>query len=519
MRVAVVALLLALASCDQIFGIQRTQPWDAQLPIDAPNWNTSITWATFDHGAVTYDPIDGLAVQVGALDLGSDVTTTSPLTSLAVDATGTFQVPYALAFAPYRVVFIAPDGVPTEIQTSLQGFAWGFPIYGRHARGSAAPGATFSGTISGAGSAVPIRLLTTGLWSVTEGTTSAGAGAFTFPYGSAASLSGALGVLSSSTGDQAIVELGAGSGARAMSVGFGVFPGTIGNAGSATFQPGTTTNVHWPLGANTGTLSTRLTSLADFGTAVLQHYAWVGAIPSVMMPSFVQPQSAGSGTGMDAAAAAVPPPVMLPLDEQNGNSGTMFQNPFDGTVAGSATLAMYEAEIAWRAGSVVAPITSPTYLQATIQSVSLFDGSGSASPPTGAGIVLSEATSPTKLDGVSLTADGQTITRGDAAMLPLVFDTDTSVDDCIVTLYRVVDGAGHTTLSPVARYIATTVPAKPAMANPLMISTQWFDASGVYTFGFHCEVGHVHPLLDYREISAPYSFSASSTFSTLFTVQ
>jgi hypothetical protein len=180
MRAAGLALVL-VSVCNQIFGINQTRAWDAHGPIDAPDWKTSITWQTQAAigGPITFDPIDGLSVQVASLDASiatDDATITFPLTTLAVDSTGSFLVPYSLGLEEYRILFTAPDGIPTEIQSNLQNIRFAFPSYGRLDRETVPAGAMFTGTatIATPPPYMEARLLTAGLWSVTEVPSSGG---------------------------------------------------------------------------------------------------------------------------------------------------------------------------------------------------------------------------------------------------------------------------------------------------------------------------------------------------------
>src|SRR5580704_15220813 len=283
--------LLAATGCNQIFGIDLTKPWDAHAPIDAPDWTTAITWQTLVAGTITNDPIDGLTVQVGSLDA------TFPLAPATVDATGHFKVPYSVGLAPYRVVFMAPDALPTEIQTDLQGFTYAFPIYGPHMRGAVPVNATFSGTATGASGYVNARLLTAGVWSVTdEAPDTAMNGAFSFMYqAQGVSLSGPLGVPSTADGDVEVVTFMSNTyGGTDVDSGFAVF-GTdaLGSAGSAPVQTPALTVIQWSNSKITDAGNRITNSLANLagGTSSAARQ-WAGAIPTTMMPGFVQPLAA-----------------------------------------------------------------------------------------------------------------------------------------------------------------------------------------------------------------------------------
>ena len=485
MRAAGLAILAALG-CNQIFGIDKTQAWDAHAPIDAPDWTTKITWQTFgDNGLITADPIDGLAVSIAPLD-----GTTMP-TPVKVDTMGTFLVPYSLAFAPYRVVFMAPDGIPTEIQTKLQGFTYGFPIYGRRSRGTVPAGATFSGSVTGAVTADAAHLLTTGLWSFTD--VASGAAAFSFPYQTGAvSLSGPLGVPMSSAGDtEVVLYTEGGSGA-----GFAVFQAAgLGSAGSAPIQTNPTT-VSWTKGT-ISSAGTRLSSaLGSFlGATTSDTAREIGAIPTTGMPNFVQPLAAATSTSFSA-----PPAVLLPLDA-NGATTTTVQNPFS-----TLPLAVYAGDFRTRA--VAGPVQ--TYLTTSLQSITPLTGSGTT-VDYAAGLAMAVSGMAMSFGGTDLTSEPVSVAIGGAKQLPLTFGADAPVDDCTVMLFRIENGTGS--LTPIARYIVTDTPGH--AQSPILVDASYLDTSSTFTFGIHCEAGHATGTNDFTQIA--YPFSATTTFTAAFT--
>ncbi len=498
MRATGLALLAATTcNCNSIFKIDQSQPWDARLPIDAADYPAAITWQTYG-SAVTLDPIDGLAVKVGSLD-----GTIAPV-SVAVDpTTGTFKIPNALGQKPTRVLFTAPDGVPTEIQSSLQGFTYAFPSFGRHgmARTAAGSGATFSGSAAVAAGYTQERLVTTGLWAVEDATTVQGGGAFMFAYGSADSLSGPLGVPQASQGDREIV-LYMNSGAD--DVGFATFSaeglgspvtGTFASAPSVMFTPDTT---------GTATAGARVGNAVGLGGTPMPLY-WAGVIPTTKMPGFAQPLGAATGP------IGAPPPVLLPLDENNSNGAGMFsfQNPFDGAHAPPLLqLAVYSSSSSSRTTHVGG---RSVVLTTALQGIALSTGSAAATNED-VGLAESNASSPITLDGSAVMADATPISLGGEAMLKLGFGVDKPVDDCTATLFKIETGV----LVPVVRYI---VMAPPATTSPIMIDTSYFDMTSTFTFGIECELGHDPAALASNDYTVPtYPFSISSTFMPTFTI-
>jgi hypothetical protein len=500
MRAAGLALLAATTcNCNAIFNIAQSQPWDARLPIDAADYPAAITWQTYDGSAVTFDPIDGLAVKIGSLD-----GTVAPV-SVAVDpTTGAFKIPNALGQKPTRVLFTAPDGVPTEIQSSLQGFTYAFPSFGRHgaARTAAGSAATFSGSANVGSGYLHERLVTTGLWAVEDASVVPSGGAFAFAYGSAESLSGPLGVPQASQGDREVVLY---MNTEAVDVGFAMFSADgLGSPGSGTFATAPVVMLT-PDTTATDNAGGRVGNAVGLGGTASPLY-WAGVIPmTTLMPPFAQPLGAAGPVGG-------PPPVMLPLDENNTDgAGTfMFQNPFDGA-HGPAPLqvAVYSSSASSR-GVVVGGLTIP--LPTALQGIALGSGSG-ASTNEDVGLAESNMSSPVTLDGSAQIADAMSISLGGEAMLQLSFGVDKPIDDCTATLFRIVNGA----FVPVVRYI---VMAPPATSSPIMVDTSYFDTTSTFTFGVECELGHDAMALAGNNYTVPtYPFSISSTFMPTFTVQ
>ncbi|HEY1549310.1 MAG TPA: hypothetical protein VGG28_15900, partial [Kofleriaceae bacterium] len=297
MRAAGLALLAATTcNCNSIFKIDQSQPWDAHLPIDAADYPATITWQTYLGGSnATFDPIDGLAVEVGSLD------GTVPPMPVAVDPmTGAFKIPNQLGQKPTRVLFDSPyDHVPTEIQSGLQGFTYAFPIFGRHgaARAPADGSAMFDGSATGAMTYAHERLVTTGLWAVEDASTVLTGGTFQFAYGAAESLSGPLGVPQGSAGDAQVVLYMSGS---ADDIGFATFSanglsspvnGTFASTPIVTVTPNT---------AATDDGTGRVGDAVGGSPSALY---WAGVIPmTTAMPPFAQP------LGSQMAPAGGPPP-------------------------------------------------------------------------------------------------------------------------------------------------------------------------------------------------------------------
>ncbi len=496
--------LLAATGCNQIFGISLTQPWDAHAPIDAPDWPTAITWQTFAAGQITNDPIDGLAVQVGSLDA------TFPLAPVTVDASGGFNVPYSVGLAPYRVVFMAPDGLPTEIQTNLQGFRYAFPIYGPHTRGNVPAGATFSGTATGATGYTNARLLTAGVWSVTEeAPVTQSSGGFSFMYqAQAVSLSGALGVPSTADGDVEVVTFMTGLDADS---GFAVFDANaLGSAGSAAVQEPPVSVIAWSDSMLTGAGNRITSALGNLAGSMFPAFKrWAGAIPTTMMPSFVQPLAAASSS---MGPPAAPPPVMLPLDESQ-DMPMMFENPFTGSGgAPLLPLAVYTGDFWTRTVAASPTFTTTTYLTSSLQSITPATAGATqpVTPNDAVGIAVSTTANPATFGQTALVSEYASVALGGATTLPLTFSADQPVDDCSVVLFR-IESTGS--LTPLARYIITGTPALAGF--PIMVQTKFLDTSSVFTFGIQCELGHDLAMNDFTNVT--YPFSASTTFTATFT--
>jgi hypothetical protein len=513
MRAAGVALVLVVFGCNQIFGISQTRAWDAHGPIDAPDWKTSITWQTQAAigGPITFDPIDGLSVQVASFDAGiatDDATITFPLTTLAVDSTGSFLVPYSLGLEQYRIVFTAPDGIPTEIQSNLQNIRFAFPSYGRLDRDTVPAGATFSGTAT---IATPppytrARLLTAGLWSVTE--VASTGGSFTFQYQTAAiSLSGALGVPHAAAGDiEAVVFMSDGVSADSGYVTYTA--DGLGSAGPAPWQDPTDTTkmaIYWDE-QNIATAQTRITNALGSiaGPLGMNTTAprWAGVMPSTLMPNFVQSTLTG-----------IPPPVLLPLTTSSATP-LQFQNPFAGMPLPTA---IYTGDTWTR--TVPDPDSgsgSGVPLESGFQSITPADANTPATqaePDYKVGIARSTSSMPATFGTAQLINEATVVPLGGAANLPLVFGADAQVDDCIVTLYRVETSIMSVT--PLARYIVVGTPLDSKV--PIVVDAKFLDTSSTFTFGIRCELGRNAAMADFTSVT--YPFEMSSTFTATFTVQ
>ncbi|HEX4449649.1 MAG TPA: hypothetical protein VH143_02210 [Kofleriaceae bacterium] len=500
MRAAGLALLAATTcNCNAIFNIGQSQPWDARLPIDAADYPAAITWQTYEGSAVTFDPIDGLTVKIGSLD-----GTVTPM-AVAVDpTTGSFKIPNALGQKPTRVLFTAPDGVPTEIQSSLQGFTYAFPSFGRHgaARMAAGGAATFSGSATGVPAYTQERLATTGLWAVEDASPVQSGGSFAFAYGSADSLSGPLGVPQASLGDREIVLYMA---SGADDVGFATCSAEgLSSPVSCAFDTAPTVTFT-PDPTQTANAGARVGNAVGLGGSPMPLF-WAGVIPTTKMPGFAQPLGAATGP------AGAPPPVLLPLDENNTNGAGMFsfQNPFDGMHAPpQLQLAVYSSSYSTRTADVNG---MNVVLATALQGIALSTGSAAATNED-VGLAESNTSSPVTLDGSALVADATLVSLGGEAMLKLSFGVDKPVDDCTATLFKIDNG----TFVPVVRYI---VMAPPATTSPIMIDTGYLDTTSTFTFGVVCELGHSAAALASNDYTVPsYPFSMSSTFMPTFTVK
>ena len=249
------------------------------------------------------------------------------------------------------------------------------------------------------------------------------------------------------------------------------------------------------------------------GPPALAQSRWGGAIPTLLMPSFVQPMVASPGP-MGNPVPAAPPPVLLPLFE-SGSSPMQFQNPFTGPGAAPALpLAVYTGDFWTRTVPPSATFTTTTYLTSSLQSTTPATAGASAPvmPDDAVGIAVSTPSMPANFGHADLVNEYTPVALDGAATLSLTFGADAAVDDCSVVLFRVENGSVGS-LTPLARYIVTGTPALTGF--PIMVDTKFLDTSSVFTFGIQCELGHDLSTNDFTKVV--YPFSASTTFTATFT--
>jgi hypothetical protein len=177
----------------------------------------------------------------------------------------------------------------------------------------------------------------------------------------------------------------------------------------------------------------------------------------------------------------------------------VFANPFDGTAAPKLAPAVMLVFTSLR-------LYGTTALTSGFELVGLI-GSGAPELQFSVGIVTDAS-----LNDLALTNsvdDGIQIALGTGSSVPLVFQTDAPVDDCVVTLYEVQSNV----LVPKQRYLVTTPPTQ---QSPLAVDASLFTKLiGHYTFGIGCRVG-TRSMSDYTKISLP--FSESMVYTAVFTV-
>lgn len=306
MRRTAIVGLLAVAGCNQIFGLDKTAVRDGATT-DAPVARARLRWlvATTNRELIPEPlqrvPIDPPpAVQTGPVG--------GALTAVALEADG--SVVYEVKPDNWRFVYTLADGIPREVQwrPGSSGGEIVVPLFGRHDRAVPPPAnsgyrlAPSNPPTNGS----PIRVFTVGLW--TQGPNYLYAGPRDYAYGGMSSLSGALGTPELGKGDAVVIQGPANDGGCSIVAG-----AAHGQADlvADTFSPVTlfwtnTRNTmvqvtHEPLADIEQRVQSALGSRA--GTILPTRFEY-GRIPSQGMPGFTQPPN---------AQFVMPNPLMLPL--------------------------------------------------------------------------------------------------------------------------------------------------------------------------------------------------------------
>jgi hypothetical protein len=512
MRALAVGLLLA-SGCNQIFGLHdNLEPRDGggDGQYDAGLWPMQLTWQLVadSTGAVTFPPIDGATVQIGPIDPAD-----GPMTTLPIDAAGSFLVPNEVPNHTYRLVYTI-DSLPTEIQSTLRTGHFVVPMVGRIDREPTPSHAllTFDPAPGPPVNPIPnARIMTVGLWTSASYPNGAQINLpFDWDYQqNGISMAGPQGSLRQDKGDLEIVcsttASGDVTGYAIMSVDHLVANGMgIATAASAWMMP-TPTTVKWMTPNGVGSLdpAARLTAAVnDYASSVKSQTEWAGAIPSSVMPSFVQPTPGG----LDAVQLA-------PLSTNASVNPHSFVNPF-ASVPGADTHAYPTAAYVQNTSSrVVGGVTLTSGFQgigipaSASASVDMHYNVGIAHL-SGAEVALTpQGGTKKELKG----ADGTiVIALAGAKLVDLTFGIDVAmVDDCVVTIYQ-LSGASAT---PVRRLLLQA----PPVSTPFRIDASVFAPATTYTLGVVCRKGQSGIATgDYSMVSYPYL--TSTLYTPTFTV-
>jgi len=201
--------LLALAGCNQIFGIAETRQFDAAIDVPADMPHVVLDWQVaqlLPSGApdpvIRFAPIDPAPqVRIATLDGGFDSDPTSYSTS-----DGWIPIPRSYLGATWRLEYRLADGIAHEVQWApddKQGHLT-VPLFGRVAPARVPQGSGYSITPSGAPGYTYPRLLTTGLWTDAQVTPGAGT-TIDFDFYNATPLSGQKGAPDPALGDHALL--------------------------------------------------------------------------------------------------------------------------------------------------------------------------------------------------------------------------------------------------------------------------------------------------------------------------
>ena len=489
MRTTLVALLVCAAGCNQIFGIDKTNPQppaDAQ-PIDGSLVTLSLTWQLLTghdgNATVTFPAIDGVMVQVGAFD--------GTLQTVPVDAEGNFRILEELIAHPYRIVYAIPgDPVPHEVQwQGGDGSHLVVPVWGRlpHVAPPASkyfvfhvtnPPAAFTGTNRA-------TVFTAGQWST--GQTFATSAKVTYPYSqNMVALGGAPATPDAANADEEVlVQFDA---AGNYATGFARMSADLTDLTSLG------TNVNWQVPtqdsigyAPTMDPQSRILSILN-GDPLAAAHSSAGVVPSLSMPVMTEMNAAGiPGTG-----------ALLELASYSGQTSPLkFVNPFAAPSVTAPMPDVIEERIVRERALGSLPLDSG-FAEIGTQGASAFAfGVGIADAPSFAGTQLYQLAS----EPVSVHAMAHSF-----ADLSFAVNGGTRTSDCTVTLFQVT-----TMLMPVRTFLV--LPGTPTLVH---VPTDLLQDGGEYVFAIACTDQHASTT-DFSQL-ASFPRTTSQLVPAAFTV-
>ena len=497
MRTIAVALL-ACTGCNLVLGLRDTRQVDAAPP--APDAPPDAAWPTLTlERQVLVAPDAALVTSWAGADTPPMVQVGligGALVTAPIDTAGHFLVPADLLSAPYRIVYQLPGDVPTEIQWSGTTGTFAVPLLGR-ADHVLPPGNTqlqFAPT--GAPASIPdARMLTSGRWTiaVSLGTVSS---PFSLHYpDNSQSLSGPAGDLNGTLGDVEVLTACGDSGNPGAATAFAVMKIDHLVANATVTAPSTwttpTTSESVPVSYTESPLGTRLDNQLGALAGGIDSLHEAGALPTTNLAPF-ETEIPGD---LDL-------PALLPLYiAQSAIAPLRFVDPFNGAHAPAPGLPLAvfgrvttsRTALGARLTSGIEQIDTLRTPQNTVNYEVGLPGQ----------VLLGNVplTGSTAVDGVKITASGSTI--------PLQFQVDRTVDDCMVTVYSIASAE----LTPVRRYLVTQAPSAQA---PMLVDRSVFAPDTDYALAITCRRGS-RVMSDFTAISFPYL--EATTYPATFRVQ
>lgn len=336
MRSAACAGLFALAGCNQVFGIDKTQPFDASIdtPMDDPHvvldWQIATVLATGAPAELpTYTPIaPAPSVRIAPLR-DPAAAPTDPNAPLGAwldakyrSADGTISVPRAYLTSPWRLEYTITGGPPHEVQwlpDDKQGHLT-VPIVGRQQRAFLPENTGYSVTpTSGTASYDNARVFTTGVWS--EGLVPGTTPPLDFDFFNAVPQNGPMALLSRALGDRALLVDYKSAGGCRYAVGSAELPTDLeagkhigatppwdsGTTQLTVVNPGFSPRLNAALGSRQAT--------PNAGGLL------VGATASLAVPALLNSEEGTKKLGM-----ILPAPVMVTLQACPANAATLQPN-------------------------------------------------------------------------------------------------------------------------------------------------------------------------------------------------
>ncbi len=336
MRCVAGAGLLMLVACNQVFGIGKTEPYDAAPDVIADVAFIKLTWQVADvtpSGGPAAEALDAPIVpaprvRYAALGQPWVDTTYSPIDGAVVVDRAFFQptqdgMSTGDARLPtWRLEYTLADGVPHEVQWSpddKQGHLT-VPLFGRVVRKPVPTGSGYTVTPSGAPTKFTNpRVFTTGQWS--EGLIPGylGGSAIDYDFVNAAAMSGSRSSPDPTLGDRAfLVDYGSNAGSCRFAIGSAALGSALLEANKHSSTTATWDALRKAITSETvslETISRFLTALGPLHTGAVTGTTLFGIAASTNMP----PLTGVAPSAVLPVVTELPVPVMM----------TLLQCPYD----------------------------------------------------------------------------------------------------------------------------------------------------------------------------------------------